>query len=74
MNQSVTLHEIKGDTKAACELASEAIQRAKQHDKYLEDSAANARSIVDLLRENITMWSEAATAKDEEEPLDKKDC
>ena len=78
LNHSVTLHEIKGDTESACVLAKEAIEAVKAHEKYLDNSSANARSIAALLQENISMWDNAnedeASGGAEEEPRNKPDA
>ena len=45
--------------KAACQLADEALQNALDKiDELEEDDFRDAKSIIELLKENLTLWKE----------------
>jgi len=45
--------------KAACELADQALQEALDKiDELEEDDFRDAKSIIELLKENLTLWKE----------------
>merc|ERR1711982_178728 len=62
LNFSVFHYEVMKNHKAACELADSALQDALEKiDELQEDDFRDAKSIIELLKENLTLW------KDEEE-------
>ena len=47
------------DQKRACELAEQALQQALDKiDEISEDDFRDAKSIIELLKENLTLWKE----------------
>jgi hypothetical protein len=47
------------DTKKACSLADEALQGALEKiDELDEETFRDAKSIIELLKENLTLWKE----------------
>ena len=49
--------------KAACELADSALQDALEKiDELQEDDFRDAKSIIELLKENLTLWKEEEEA------------
>lgn len=47
------------DQKRACELAEEALQSALDKiDEISEEDFRDAKSIIELLKENLTLWKE----------------
>ena len=53
----------------ACSLADQALQEALEHiDELSEDDFRDAKSIIELLKENLTLWKE-----EEEEGNEVKD-
>lgn len=47
------------DHKKACQLADEALQQALEKiDELGEDDFRDAKSIIELLKENLTLWKE----------------
>jgi hypothetical protein len=62
LNFSVFYYEVMKDQKKACQLADESLQAALEKiDELDEESFRDAKSIIELLKENLTLW------KDEEE-------
>jgi hypothetical protein len=59
LNFSVFHYEVMKDHKAACELADQALQEALDKiDELEEDDFRDAKSIIELLKENLTLWKE----------------
>jgi len=58
LNFSVFYYEIMNDPKKACILAKEAFDAAIQDlDKLQEEQYKDSTTIMQLLRDNLTMWS-----------------
>jgi hypothetical protein len=59
LNFSVFHYEVMKDHKKACSLADEALQQALEKiDDLGEDDFRDAKSIIELLKENLTLWKE----------------
>merc|ERR1712060_537856 len=59
LNFSVFHYEVMKNHKAACKLADEALQNALDKiDELEEDDFRDAKSIIELLKENLTLWKE----------------
>lgn len=59
LNFSVFYYEVMKDQKKACELAEQALQQALDKiDEISEDDFRDAKSIIELLKENLTLWKE----------------
>lgn len=59
LNFSVFHYEVMKDHKQACTLADEALQQALEKiDDLGEDDFRDAKSIIELLKENLTLWKE----------------
>ena len=59
LNFSVFHYEVMKNHKAACELADRALQDALDKiDELEEDDLRDAKSIIELLKENLTLWKE----------------
>jgi 14-3-3 protein epsilon len=59
LNFSVFHYEVMKNHKAACELADRALQSALDKiDELEEDDFRDAKSIIELLKENLTLWKE----------------
>lgn len=59
LNFSVFYYEVMKDQKKACQLADEALQQALDKiDELNEDDFRDAKSIIELLKENLTLWKE----------------
>ena len=59
LNFSVFHYEVMKNHKAACELADQALQDALEKiDELQEDDFRDAKSIIELLKENLTLWKE----------------
>jgi len=59
LNFSVFHYEVLKDRKKACQLADEALQQALEKiDEIGEDDFREAKSIIELLKENLTLWKE----------------
>merc|ERR1712157_30196 len=59
LNFSVFHYEVIKNHKAACELADQALQDALDKiDELEEDDFRDAKSIIELLKENLTLWKE----------------
>ena len=59
LNFSVFHYEVMKNHKVACELADRALQEALDKiDELEEDDFRDAKSIIELLKENLTLWKE----------------
>ena len=59
LNFSVFHYEVMKNHKAACDLADSALQDALEKiDELEEDDFRDAKSIIELLKENLTLWRE----------------
>ena len=59
LNFSVFHYEVMKNHKAACDLADKALQEALDKiDELEEDDFRDAKSIIELLKENLTLWKE----------------
>jgi hypothetical protein len=59
LNFSVFHYEVMKDHKTACTLADEALQLALEKiDELGEEEFRDAKSIIELLKENLTLWKE----------------
>ena len=59
LNFSVFHYEVMKNHKAACDLADQALQDALDKiDELEEDDFRDAKSIIELLKENLTLWRE----------------
>ena len=59
LNFSVFYYEVMKDHKKACQLADESLQAALDKiDDLGEDDFRDAKSIIELLKENLTLWKE----------------
>ena len=59
MNFSVFHYEVMQDNKSACQLAETALQEAMNKiDEVDEETFRDAKSIIELLKENLTLWKE----------------
>ena len=59
LNLSVFHYEVMKNHKAACDLADKALQEALDKiDELEEDDFRDAKSIIELLKENLTLWKE----------------
>ena len=59
LNFSVFHYEVMKNHKVACELADHALQEALDKiDELEEDDFRDAKSIIELLKENLTLWKE----------------
>ena len=59
LNFSVFHYEVMKDHKKACALAEESLQAALDKiDDLGEEDFRDAKSIIELLKENITLWKE----------------
>jgi 14-3-3 protein epsilon len=59
LNFSVFHYEVMKDQKKACELAESALQLALDKiDEISEDDFKDAKSIIELLKENLSLWKE----------------
>ena len=59
LNFSVFHYEVMKNHKVACELADQALQEALDKiDELEEDDFRDAKSIIELLKENLTLWKE----------------
>ena len=65
LNFSVFHYEVMKNHKAACELADRALQDALDKiDELEEDDFRDAKSIIELLKENLTLWKEEEDGED----------
>ena len=59
LNFSVFYYEVMQDNKQACQLAETALQEAMNKiDDVDEETFRDAKSIIELLKENLTLWKE----------------
>ena len=59
LNYSVFYYEVMTDNKKACQLAETALQEAMSKiDEVDEETFRDAKSIIELLKENLTLWKE----------------
>ena len=59
LNFSVFHYEVMKNHKSACELADKALQEALDKiDELEEEDFRDAKSIIELLKENLTLWKE----------------
>ena len=67
LNYSVFLYEIKQDQSKACELAKQAFDHAiTELDKLKEDAYKDSTLIMQLLRDNLTLWTNEDNADGED--------
>merc|ERR1712176_1169173 len=65
LNFSVFHYEVMKNHKAACDLADKALQNALDKiDELQEDDFRDAKSIIELLKENLTLWKEEEEGDD----------
>jgi len=65
LNSSVFYYEVMQDNKKACDLAEKALQEAMAKiDEVEEEVFREAKSIIELLKENLTLWKEEAGGND----------
>ena len=68
LNCSVFYYEVMKDQKRACELAEEALQLALDKiDEISEEDFRDAKSIIELLKENLTLWKEEEGGQNNED-------
>lgn len=59
LNFSVFYYEVMQDSKQACQLAENSLQEAMNKiDEVDEETFRDAKSIIELLKENLTLWKE----------------
>ena len=62
LNQSVFYYEVMSDKKKACELGESALTEALEKiDDVDEETFRDAKSIIELLKENLSLWKEEDT-------------
>jgi len=70
LNFSVFYYEVMQDNKQACTLAETALQEAMNKiDDVDEETFRDAKSIIELLKENLTLWKEEEGAGNDIEDL-----
>jgi len=70
LNMSVFHYEVMKNPKYACELADKALQEALDKiDELEEDDFRDAKSIIELLKENLTLWKDEESAGNEIDDL-----
>ena len=70
LNFSVFHYEVMKNHKIACELADKALQDALDKiDELEEDDFRDAKSIIELLKENLTLWKEEESGNNEIDDL-----
>ena len=70
LNFSVFHYEVMKNHKIACELADKALQEALDKiDELEEDDFRDAKSIIELLKENLTLWKEEESGNNEIDDL-----
>jgi len=70
LNFSVFHFEVMNDHKKACELGENALQAALDKiDDCCEETFRDAKSIIELLKENLSLWKEEDEGKNEIEDL-----
>ena len=66
LNFSVFHYEVMSDVKKACELGEKALQDALDKlDDVSEEEFRDAQSIIELLKENLSLWKEEDNAVDD---------
>jgi len=59
LNYSVFQYEVLNDHKKACQLGEEALTQALENiDDVDEETFRDAKSIIELLKENLSLWKE----------------
>jgi len=59
LNFSVFYYEVMNDHKKACELGEKALSEALEKiDDVDEETFRDAKSIIELLKENLSLWKE----------------
>ena len=67
MNYSVFFYEVIGEPKEAIKIAEKALQDAlSKLDEIDEDNFRESQSIIELLKENLTLWKEEEEGKNDE--------
>ena len=70
LNFSVFYYEVKNDHKKACELGEAALQHALDKiDECDEETFRDAKSIIELLKENLSLWKEEGEGGNDIEDL-----
>ena len=70
LNFSVFHYEVMKNHKSACDLADQALQDALDKiDELEEDDFRDAKSIIELLKENLTLWREEENVGNEIDDL-----
>ena len=70
LNFSVFHYEVMKNHKIACELADKALQDALDKiDELEEDDFRDAKSIIELLKENLSLWKEEESGNNEIDDL-----
>ena len=70
LNFSVFYYEVKNDHKKACTLGEAALQNALDKiDECDEETFRDAKSIIELLKENLSLWKEEGEGGNELEDL-----
>jgi len=68
LNFSVFYYEVKNDHAKACELGEQALQNALDKiDECDEETFRDAKSIIELLKENLSLWKENDNGNDLED-------
>ena len=68
LNFSVFYFEVMNDHKKACELGETALQNALEKiDECDEETFRDAKSIIELLKENLSLWKEEEGGNDIED-------
>ena len=68
LNLSVLYYEVMNEDKQACELAEAALQDAiTKIDELNEEEFVDARAMINLFKENLTIWKEPEVDVDKED-------
>jgi 14-3-3 protein epsilon len=68
LNFSVFYYEVKNDHSKACQLGEQALQNALDKiDECDEETFRDAKSIIELLKENLSLWKENSGGNDIED-------
>merc|ERR1712227_107971 len=68
LNFSVFYYEVMNDHKKACELGESALSEALEKiDDVDEETFRDAKSIIELLKENLSLWKEEERGNDVED-------